>query len=570
MAQDSDFSLDLDDFDEEFSLFDDDDDDVFSGFKKDSNFTESVDTEEEDSAISGLEFFDDDTLDDDNDKDGDDFSFDEDLSLIFDDEENDKEDEENGSAADTYADTVDNRPPSVIRKKNDGGTTRPEMSKKVRKEMSEQDLTPSDFRLLSTQETVSGIDLVSEGESINKELHGSVINQATKKRAYHRKRGVLSKKEIDFFVDYSKYNASNARYPEEYSNVLRSNQELLDNSTLAYRKYLETALVRGFTEEIANNQVHRTAKRIVPVDREILRIVAQLKYASTRQVARAINKEFIYTRNRLVRLRHLGLTRTPVSPYYEQQLWCVSPLGMMLSDIDLSVPNADGISVAMLQHTTVANNVAAYIYSGTVNVLDEDNFPPRGRVDIRGNITTGENFVSESQIRSSLGKLTSVHAMAGTKGDVYIPLVVAERDKKFEKWSKKIANGEKLPSPERELGNEYMWVLFPPPRLGIVQHIPDLVVPRDRDDYGDPRSVAIEVELQSKSVDDYVRTLKAYAHDKKIFEKVVWICSKKHTATLLSKAAEEERTLLEEGRIDILPIETENGVFKGRNVLALG
>ena len=205
-----------------------------------------------------------------------------------------------------------------------------------------------------------------------------------------------------------------------------------------------------------------------------------------------------------------------------------------------------------------------------MNVLDEDNFPPLGRTDRMGRPLHGENFVSETQMRSALGKIVGSKVMAGEKGEVYLPILKDDIDERFSRWERLVRDNPDLESPETEMGNEHMWILLPPPRIGIMQHIPDLVIPRKRNPDGTPNSIAIEVELKAKTVEDYIRTHKAYSLDKRMFKKVVWICSKKSTAKMITRAAEEESSLWDDGRIDILPIVTEDGVFKGSNVLALG
>lgn len=599
---DNDFSLEGFDLDSEDFSGEEESGDAFTGFNGDLDNDYNGEYSEDDNANDGeeltLDFDFGDVLDDGSEEDDYLDLSDEDLTLSFDDTDDifdtdnnddnsaDSENSEDSvdisaegteleesaqdsdSPLDNYQENFVDAPQKVTKKRKIPGTTSTSRAKEIIENLEQAQLTPRDYRLIMTQETVNGVDLANE-LGVHKDVKGAHTNRVTKRRYYDRgKHGVLSPVQMQYFTHLSRTNLSNARYPDEYINLLRSNEELLDAQELIHKKITEKAITEGYDKDARERIAHTAMKKVTRKHREILKLVAQLKYASTQQIARAIQRDFFSTRRVLNQLKQLRFVRTPDSPYYDQQLWCVTDLGMVLSDIDINIPDMTGISVAMLQHTTVVNNVAAFIYSGSVNVLDEHPFPPQRRIDNSGAVVSGENFVSESQIRSSLGKLTSSQALSGVKGNVYIPVITADMEKKFSRWKSK--NDPTLVSPEREYGNEYMWVLFPPPRLGIVQHIPDLVIPRDRGEDGKPESVAIEVELKAKSLNDYVRTLKAYAHDKRIFKKVVWICSKRHTAHLISKAAEEEKTLLHNGRIDILPIETENGVFKGNNVLALG
>lgn len=433
-----------------------------------------------------------------------------------------------------------------------------------------REITPEDYRAIYTQETVKGIDLI-DINAVHKDLQGTHKNKATKGRSYDRKdKGILSDSQVRYFTSLSTTNLSNARYPDEYMNLVRSNEELLDHSERVHKKAISGFVSKGLNDKARENIAEHVHVSVSAGDEEILTVLAQLKYASTKQIARATARSYNKTREALKGMKDRKLVKNPDSPYYDQKLWCVTDLGMIFSGLDLSIPDLSGISVAMLQHTTVANNVAAYIHSGSVNVLDDDIFPRVGRLNKSKNPVHGEKFVSETQMRSALGKLTSEYSISGTKGDIYIPLIKGDIDDKFSRWERLKKKDENLPSPEMELGNEHMWVLMPPARIGILQHIPDLVIPRKRNPDGSPESIAIEVELKSKSLEDYIRTHKAYSHDKRMFKKVIWICNKKATAALITKAAEQQYDLWNDNRIEILPVITENGVFKGRNVLAMG
>lgn len=439
-----------------------------------------------------------------------------------------------------------------------------------KKTKSERELNSDDLRTLLTQETIKGVDLI-DTDKVAKSLDGTHKNRVTKGRDYNRKNsGILSDAQIRYFTSLSTTNLSNARYPDEYMNLVRSNEELLDHSERVHKKTITRLVSHGVKQDARDKIPKYVDTSIKASDEVLLEILAKLKYASTRQLSRAIGRSYEKTREALRMMQIKGLVKAPDSPYYDQKLWCVTSMGMVFSNQSLTVPDMSGVSVAMLQHTTVVNNVAAYIHSGSVNILDEENFPPLGRKDRAGRAVHGEDFVSETQIRSALGRVTSSSVLSGEKGDVYIPLLGDEIDDKFSRWERLRRDNPHLNSPEMEMGNEHMWVLFPPPRIGIMQHIPDLVIPRKRNKDGSPESIAVEVELKSKSLEDYVRTHKAYTHDKRMFKKVIWICSKKSTASLITKAAEEEQDLWDDNRIDILPIVTENGVFKGSNVLALG
>ena len=431
-------------------------------------------------------------------------------------------------------------------------------------------LSPADFKLLTTHRTIYRVDMINNSDKTTTPLADTNVNRVTKKRDYSRdEHGILSPSQIRYFTTLSKVNLSNARYPEEYVNIARSNEEILDSGQRYYKGIVRDFISKGIEKDSKDRVAKYISKGVSRLDEEILELIARLKYMSTMQIVRATNRSQVSLKDSLLNLRAKKLIKNADSPYYNQRMWCLTDLGMSISNYDLAPPSTSGISISMLQHVTVVNNVAAHIHSGTVNVLGLEDFPPRNRVTNMGRIVAGDDFVSETQLRSSLGRIVNEHSFSGIKGDVYIPIIQNEINKNFEEWRNNgdMENGKH--SPEREFGNEYMLVLFPPPYLGIYQHIPDLVVPRDRGLDGKPESIAVEVELRSKTLEDYIRTLKVYENDDRMYKKVVWICSKQRTVNMLIKAA-EHTNLLETGRLEIMPIETENGVFKGNNVLAIG
>lgn len=543
--------LDIDDLNLEIDADIDEEDDVFTG---------GLDFDSSSLIISDSNSFDDTEETQEKEEEESDFLLDDSFLFLEDYEEEDEDTTEDEVKLPDYQSTFDSKPDS------------PEVSAKSKKQkpQSEKELDADDFRTLFTQETIKDVDLINTDKVIKK-LEGTHSNRVTKRRDYNRKNsGILSDAQIRYFTAFSTTIMSNGRYPDEYMNLVRSNDTLLDYSEKAHKKTITRMVSHGIGKEARNEIPKYVDTQVKASDEVILEVLAKLKYASTKQLSRAIGRSYEKTREALRMMQIKGLVKTPDSPYYDQKLWCVTGMGMLFSGQSLTVPDTRGISVAMLQHTTVVNNVASFIHSGSVNVLDEDNFPPLGRTDRMGRPLHGENFVSETQMRSALGKIVGSKVMAGEKGEVYLPILKDDIDERFSRWERLARDNPDLESPETEMGNEHMWILLPPPRIGIMQHIPDLVIPRKRNPDGTPNSIAIEVELKAKTVEDYIRTHKAYSLDKRMFKKVVWICSKKSTAKMITRAAEEESSLWDDGRIDILPIITEDGVFKGSNVLALG
>lgn len=428
----------------------------------------------------------------------------------------------------------------------------------------------SKYKLLNVFETTHKVDMRNTDTVYG--LRGTTTSKATGKRVYNRghNKGVLSKIEMEYYTHFSRDRLSGGRFPDEYSSLVRSNEELLSLSEKARKRTLEHFVSNGVKPGARvgafSDNVH---KSISLRDREVLNLVARLKYMSTMQISRALNVAPSYVLKLMSGLRLRRLVFCPVSPYDGQSLWALTSLGLAMSDYDVPIGTKDSISLQMVGHTTGVNNALAWIYAGTVDVLhegDEGVFPRATRVALNGNVELGEDFVSETQIRSSFQK----HRGIGDTKEQYGGVVRAAKLNKFRVWEDRVARGERVASPEFLLGNEFMWALFPNPRLGFGEHFPDGVVPRERAADGSPRSVAIEVELNAKSHDAYVKTHRAYAADKDIFGKVVWICPNRSTANRIMGAAEEEGSLLASGRLSIVSYMTDTGVFTGNRIRAIG
>ncbi len=314
--------------------------------------------------------------------------------------------------------------------------------------------------------------------------------------------------------------------------------------------------VRGGVGERSKRVAGKSVGGVSLKDFDVLVFLAKFKYASARAVANLHGVGERTSRQRLLRLRSVGLVDS-VRLWGSEPVWVVTRAGMLLSGFDLPLVSASRISYALLAHQFVVNNVASNLFGGGVNVLSLDGWPERLRVDGSGQLRFGEEVVSETELQSSFSKMKLLQ-----KSEVYRPLLVGSIEKSFGEWE---AAGCPAVSPEMLFGNEFMWLLFPPFNLNTVYHMPDLVVKRERGPGGEPRSIAVEVELNPKGGVNYERVLQMYKADRRLYSKVVWVCKGVQVARSLEKVA-KEIGLWQEGRIDIVPIVTREGVFEGRDL----
>ena len=293
-------------------------------------------------------------------------------------------------------------------------------------------------------------------------------------------------------------------------------------------------------------------------DRETLQFLAMFRYATDAQLARMFSCSVQTSYNRLKKLRSVGLV-IDRKIYGARPIWFLTEAGLLLSGFDLPRVTESKLTFSMFPHQFTVNNTAANLWGANVNVLNLPEFPVRNRVDGKGEMVFGEKLVSELEIQSAFGKIKMFD-----KSDVYRPELLAEIEKQFRSWER--AGGVNFgPSPEQVLGNEYMWALMPPFNIRLAYHVPDLVVVRPRNEDGTPESIAVEIEINNKASGSYEKTLRAYRADNRLYKKVIWVCKNIGPARKLEQIS-KEIGLWQEGRIDIVPVITEDGVFKERDL----
>ena len=283
-------------------------------------------------------------------------------------------------------------------------------------------------------------------------------------------------------------------------------------------------------------------------DFKTLDFLAMFKYASIPTLALLCGVLESTQSMRMNRLLEAGFVKCE-EIYGVGKLWYISKIGMLIAGHELPHTTKRKINISMIAHQFVVNHIAAALWSGGINVLDEEGAPFYNR---DGNL--GEKLVSELMITSNFSRVAGM-----SKAIYYREIMLGNIKKSFKIWE---SQGKKGPSPEFLNGNEYMWALIPPASLNLNYHFPDLVIPRERTPEGKPQSVAVEIELSNKSLESYVRTLSAYRMDKVFYSKVVWVVGNKGSAKKLEDAA-KIAGLWDEGRIEIVPILTHDGVYTG-------
>lgn len=296
-------------------------------------------------------------------------------------------------------------------------------------------------------------------------------------------------------------------------------------------------------------------------DADTLKFLAMFRYATDAQLAHMFSLARATMYNRLKRLRTQGLV-IDKKLYGTRPLWLLTQAGMLLSGMDLVRTTEGKMTYSMFPHQFTVNNTAAHLWGANLNVLNQPDYPNKNKTNYKGEKVFGEELTSELEI------LTVLSRKKGTdSASVFRPQLRNILENAFEDWNE--AGGVSFgPSPELLAGNEFMWAILPPDRLRLAYHIPDLVIKRDRNLDGSPESIAVEIEISNKNPASYRKTLEAYQSDELIFKKVIWVCKGRGPAQKLEDIA-RDIGLWQQGRIEIVPIVTEDGVFRGRDLWTL-
>lgn len=397
---------------------------------------------------------------------------------------------------------------------------------------------------------------VSNGEGNESLTAGEKWSGKTKKKRYRYagENGLLNGAELEFFRE----NETSRRAVMLGDGSLDYLRPGLSESDDERKKRVEKVTKAVFGRDAYKRN---SKKRWSRKHQEFLEFLAKFKYATPRSMAKMFSEAASTAQKRLKELRSYGLV-IDKKILGGEPLWFLTDAGMLLSGYDMPKVTEGRITYTMLPHQYAVNHLAANLWGAGINVLNEDEYPVQNRVDLLGKKQFGDYVVSEQEIQSSFGKLKLF-----SKADVYLPTLKASIERKNKQWED--AGGASFgPSPEFTPGNEYMWAIFPPAVVNLAYHVPDLVVARQRNADGTPNSIAVELEIQNKPVESYRKALTAYRYSTQTYKQVVWVCQKASSAKKIRELA-MEMGMIESGALRIVPIVTQDGIFKGRDLWTL-
>lgn len=414
----------------------------------------------------------------------------------------------------------------------------------LKKELPYDQLTDSEIRKLEKAQ------MLGEVVTPREKWQGKKPDRSKmKKPDWGNANGLYSQKELDFFINMG-LRKLDVMTGKEYQDIIRNPYgETITDEEVARRTLSLSVGLSG------DKAVSRTAD--AKFDRrhlETLEFLANFRMATARHISNLFSERPSVTMRRLNQMERGGLV-VKYETFNTDPVWYITRLGMDLTGYGYNVPSSTNFKPETIPHKFTVNYLASNIWGANLNVLMEEEWPLKNKHDLDGHTPIyGDYLVSEFAIASSLSRITF-----GKKKEVYRPIIDRQKDALYQAWERE---GKETASPEFLPGNEFLWSLFPPTYTNKSYHVPDMVVSRKRGPNGEPRSIAIEVELSLKSEKSIWKTLESYKADHLIYQKVVWIV---HNVTVYNRLVKvQEEVGLSPDRMVVLPIITADGIYQGR------
>lgn len=296
-----------------------------------------------------------------------------------------------------------------------------------------------------------------------------------------------------------------------------------DESTDTHRGFGGT-VDKGFTKP-------EWAKGYSLTDRDfiLMRFMARYRYAYIHQLARLVDTSPENVSQRLRVLEKRGFIRKePITG--RKYLWLTRKAGNLIADIQFGEIKKGSLSYVTVAHTAGIANLGVELerVEGGKDILGESAVDPdwphmnRFRLGIwgaEGDKTLGEQTITEREIRQAQARWRGGRTTQEMRD--LVDLAVSDTT-----------------APELLPGNEGLFVVY-----GMAgkagEHIPDLVVMRERDEEGKPAHIAIELEMTPKNANEWKRILRWYRDNGGMYSKVYYFTHRREIANALKRVDAE-------------------------------
>lgn len=270
-------------------------------------------------------------------------------------------------------------------------------------------------------------------------------------------------------------------------------------------------------------------------DRDVLliRFLVRFQFSYVDALARLVNSTPRAIANRLAVLEQHKLVKRYVVAA-GSVLWQARKQGIELVGLAFK-EGKNEISFATITHTVGLVNLAVELereFPDNKDVLRLENF--------------GEEFPVKNRFPGGLRSYDDWFEGEKTWGEMTIAEREIRQSQKRYRGDKSTAEMRELVSeamldpdaPELDEGNEGMFVVYGSGgKTG--EHVPDLVVARERDPDGSPAHLAIELELTPKPPADWKRILRSFREAGGMYKRLYYFTDKKPIANMLRNANEE-------------------------------
>lgn len=256
-------------------------------------------------------------------------------------------------------------------------------------------------------------------------------------------------------------------------------------------------------------------------DVSIIRLLGKYRFGYRTQIEKYVERKDMS--RRMTQLANAGYVRNEIVTQ-TQALWTPTGVGLDVAGLDVPVLTHGKIALSTIGHTVGLLNLGIDLEHGyrETNPLKDDAWPYRYRREMNPDgsfrLEMGESIITERMIVQSWNRQKVLYTEAEMREQVQVAL----------QWKPK-SPGIGSFGPETQEGNEWMFVIMAPSKT----HTPDMVLARPRNPDGSCAHVAIELELNNKSMVDWTRILTAYKGSP-VYKTVAYFTHKRGIANSLT------------------------------------
>lgn len=269
-----------------------------------------------------------------------------------------------------------------------------------------------------------------------------------------------------------------------------------------------------------NTGIHKKKRRrnfvLTARDVDILTLLGKYRFGYRTQIEHYTGTNDLS--RRLTQLSQAGYLRNEVITQ-TQTLWTPTSIGIDVAGLDVPTLAHGKISPSTIAHTIGLLNIGIDLEKGIKDshLMGDTSWPYKYRTvetDKGVKLEHGENIVTERMIAQAYKQQKALYSVHDLKNKINSTMGA---------WDRKTPFGM-----EAEEGEEWMFVAHGSHKT----HMPDMVLVRPRAKDGSSQHVAIELELNAKSIQEWRNILSVYKGSK-VFKTVIYFTHKRSIANSL-------------------------------------